>query len=63
MLRFLPLAGLLTLLASWVCQVSAKIIRGPPSNEKQVESVATVECAPMEKNPQLSYTQDIFRGR
>lgn len=63
MLRFLPLVGLLTLLASWVCQVSAKIIRGPPFHEMQDESVATPGCAPMEKSPQLSVTQYTFRGR
>lgn len=63
MLRFLPLVGLLTLLASWVCQMFAKIIRGPPRHEIQDESVATPGCALMEKNPQLSVTQDTFRGR
>lgn len=63
MLRLLPLVGLLTLLASWVCQVSAKIIWGPPSNEIQDESVAPLGCAPMEKSSQISYTHDTFRGR
>lgn len=63
MLRFLPLVGLLTLLASWVCQVFAKIIRGPSCHEIRDELVATPGCAPMEKNPQLSVTQDTFRGR
>lgn len=63
MLRFLPLVGLLTLLASWICQVFAKIIRGPPCYEMQDESVATPGSALTEKNPQLSFTQDTFRGR
>lgn len=62
MLRFLPLVGLLTLLASWVCQIFANITRGPPHHEIQDESVATPVCALMEKNPQLSVTQDTFRG-
>lgn len=61
MLRFLPLVGLLTLLASWVCQMLAKITRGPPHHEIQDESVATPVCALMEKNPQLSVIQDTFR--
>lgn len=63
MLRFLPLVGLLTLLASWVCQMSAKIIRGHSCHEIRDELVATPGCAPMEKNPQLSATRDTFRDR
>lgn len=63
MLRLLPLTVLLTLLASWVFQVFAKIIWGLPPREVQVESVATPGCAlktPVDKHPNFSATSEML---
>lgn len=63
MLRFLPVVVLVTLLASWGCQVFVKIIWGLPCHEVEDESLANSSCAPktvLAKDSKFSVTKDIF---
>lgn len=59
MLRLLPSVILLTLLASWVFQITTSTVRGLQRHEVQDESVASPGCAlktPADKNPMLLVT-------